>query len=60
MNIEGEYIMLHSVCVAIVGVLYYISEGILFHSIFTCMNVMGRRIAMTIHEVMCDIRQAAD
>ena len=24
------------------------------------MNVMGRRIAMTIHEVVCDIRQAAD
>ena len=26
---------------------------------FTCRNVMGRRIAMTIYEVMCDVRQRA-
>ena len=24
---------------------------------FTCGNVIGRRVVMTIHEVMCDVRQ---
>ena len=41
-------------------VILYIGRGfiLLLEIVFTCRNVIGRRIAMTIHDVMGDVRQA--